>query len=117
MLLKKQTVWLLTMLSLIIVLSVYYITSPSQSPTDLAAYQDDEGTETASDQTKTDTTGAVASSISSDDAFVALRMQATPERRRVEIIEKIAANTSVITAILVLHFIDLLNVSFIKIPH
>ena len=28
MLLKKQTVWLLTMLSLIIVLSVYYITAP-----------------------------------------------------------------------------------------
>jgi len=26
--LKKQTVWLLTMLSLVVVLSVYYITSP-----------------------------------------------------------------------------------------
>ncbi|MFD2618342.1 SpoIIIAH-like family protein [Terrilactibacillus laevilacticus] len=30
MLLKKQTVWLLTMLSLIIVLSVYYMTSPGK---------------------------------------------------------------------------------------
>lgn len=30
--LKKQTVWLLTMLSLIIVLSVYYMTSPTPSP-------------------------------------------------------------------------------------
>ena len=28
MLLKKQTVWLLTMLSLVVVLSVYYLTSP-----------------------------------------------------------------------------------------
>ena len=27
MLLKKQTVWLLTMLSLVVVLSVYYVTS------------------------------------------------------------------------------------------
>ena len=31
MLLKKQTVWLLTMLSLVVVLSVYYITSPEQT--------------------------------------------------------------------------------------
>ncbi|TDQ41649.1 SpoIIIAH-like family protein [Aureibacillus halotolerans] len=31
MLLKKQTVWLLTMLSLVIVLSVYYMTAPPQS--------------------------------------------------------------------------------------
>ena len=32
MLLKKQTVWLLTMLSLVIVLSVYYVTlDPNQS--------------------------------------------------------------------------------------
>ena len=28
MMLKKQTVWLLTMLSLVVVLSVYYIMSP-----------------------------------------------------------------------------------------
>ncbi|TWI55954.1 SpoIIIAH-like family protein [Halalkalibacter nanhaiisediminis] len=32
MVLKKQTVWLLTMLSLIVVLSVYYVTSPEQIP-------------------------------------------------------------------------------------
>ncbi|TCP31180.1 stage III sporulation protein AH [Scopulibacillus darangshiensis] len=37
MVLKKQTVWLLTMLSLIIVLSVYYITSPGGSTSDQAA--------------------------------------------------------------------------------
>ncbi len=40
MVLKRQTVWLLTMLSLIIVLSVYYITSPI--PTDQLAYVGDE---------------------------------------------------------------------------
>lgn len=33
MVLKKQTVWLLTMLSLIVVLSVYYVTTPTQTPT------------------------------------------------------------------------------------
>ena len=31
MLLKKQTVWLLTMLSLVVVLSVYYLTSPEST--------------------------------------------------------------------------------------
>ena len=36
MLLKKQTVWLLTMLSLVVVLSVYYITSPEQQQNELA---------------------------------------------------------------------------------
>ncbi len=36
MLLKKQTVWLLTMLSLVVVLSVYYITSPEQQTTNMA---------------------------------------------------------------------------------
>ncbi len=28
--LKKQTVWLLTMLSLVVVLSVYYVTTPEK---------------------------------------------------------------------------------------
>ena len=41
MLLKKQTVWLLTMLSLVIVLSVYYITSPTQQATDMAYQEKD----------------------------------------------------------------------------
>lgn len=40
MVLKRQTVWLLTMLSLIIVLSVYYITSPM--PNDQLAFVGDE---------------------------------------------------------------------------
>lgn len=37
MMLKKQTVWLLAMLSLIIVLSVYYMSSPNPSPSDSLA--------------------------------------------------------------------------------
>ncbi|WNF37824.1 SpoIIIAH-like family protein [Bacillaceae bacterium IKA-2] len=44
MVLKRQTVWLLTMLSLIIVLSVYYITSPV--PTGQLAYLGDDGDQT-----------------------------------------------------------------------
>lgn len=44
MVLKRQTVWLLTMLSLIIVLSVYYITSPV--PNEQLAYLGDEDDQT-----------------------------------------------------------------------
>ncbi|WP_050615726.1 SpoIIIAH-like family protein [Bacillus testis] len=36
MLLKKQTVWLLTMLSLVIVLSVYYVTTPPKKGNEMA---------------------------------------------------------------------------------
>ena len=53
MLLKKQTVWLLTMLSLVVVLSVYYITSPEQQQNELAAIEEtkDEQTEQMDSQT------------------------------------------------------------------
>ena len=44
MLLKKQTVWLLTMLSLVVVLSVYYITSPEQQQNELAVVDEKAGT-------------------------------------------------------------------------
>jgi stage III sporulation protein AH len=42
MLLKKQTVWLLTMLSLVVVLSVYYITSPEQQQSELAVVDEEQ---------------------------------------------------------------------------
>ncbi|WP_017727010.1 SpoIIIAH-like family protein [Halalkalibacterium ligniniphilum] len=46
MVLKKQTVWLLTMLSLIVVLSVYYMTAPEGTPgEDVAFISDEEMTE------------------------------------------------------------------------
>ncbi|HEU5141180.1 MAG TPA: SpoIIIAH-like family protein [Bacillales bacterium] len=42
MMLKKQTVWLLTMLSLIIVLSVYYMTSPPANQLAVTGTQEDQ---------------------------------------------------------------------------
>jgi len=44
MVLKKQTVWLLTMLSLIVVLSVYYVTTPGGTPTKTANVSDTDKT-------------------------------------------------------------------------
>lgn len=42
MMLKKQTVWLLTMLSLVVVLSVYYVTSPDGGTSDIVMTGEDQ---------------------------------------------------------------------------
>ncbi|MDR7072686.1 SpoIIIAH-like family protein [Fictibacillus barbaricus] len=73
MLLKKQTVWLLTMLSLIIVLSVYYITSPGSSD-DLAYLE--AGKKSGKD--------ATVSGVASDDMFTALRLERDELRDEME---------------------------------
>ena len=88
MLLKKQTVWLLTMLSLVVVLSVYYITSPEQKGNDMAAVE-----QTAKNQTATKNTSAsnktdakkdntVVTTVAGDSAFEELRMQLEDERSK-----------------------------------
>ncbi|WP_164668648.1 SpoIIIAH-like family protein [Virgibacillus doumboii] len=84
--LKKQTVWLLTMLSLMIVLSVYYITSPDSG--DLAylpAGGDSE--ESASDESKdsdtasdTDADVKDATNLGQDQLFTMLRMEVQDKR-------------------------------------
>jgi len=92
MLLKKQTVWLLTMLSLVVVLSVYYITSPEQTNSELTAVQDEvkeEATENQ-EQTGTETPGTetteskegdtIVSQVAGDEEFEALRLQLQDER-------------------------------------
>jgi stage III sporulation protein AH len=82
MLLKKQTVWLLTMLSLVVVLSVYYITSPEQKSNELAAVKQEEkadqkGTKTDTEATDSDT---IISQIAGDEEFEALRLELQDER-------------------------------------
>lgn len=104
MLLKKQTVWLLTMLSLVVVLSVYYITSPEQKENNIEAVEQNakdqmentqetkQNQETAKTDTKSGKT--VISSIAEDDAFEALRMQIEDQRsQRKEELEEILAST------------------------
>lgn len=107
MLLKKQTVWLLTMLSLVVVLSVYYITSPEQQPTDMAAVgeqKEGEKEETPADEknaekeTVTDISEEgskdsvtmnnedmeIISNAAGDEVFETLRMQLMDERSRMK---------------------------------
>ncbi|GHI01021.1 SpoIIIAH-like family protein [Neobacillus kokaensis] len=79
MLLKKQTVWLLTMLSLVVVLSVYYITSPEQQKSDLTSVEetakDKADKKEAKSNTKANDEKAVISTISGDAEFAELRMK------------------------------------------
>lgn len=93
MLLKKQTVWLLTMLSLVVVLSVYYLTSPdANNNMNTATTEQPSGEEgkAAGDEKEESNDDSVT--ISSGDEFAALRMQIEDERSKLneELTEQIA---------------------------
>ncbi|WP_163537744.1 SpoIIIAH-like family protein [Gracilibacillus sp. YIM 98692] len=98
---KKQTVWLLTMLSLMIVLSVYYLNAPSEG--DLAYIDSDpNGQDQMTSQSVDEMSGELSeeleegevisgedseqsdqmdtSSINSDEYFAAVRMEITNQR-------------------------------------
>jgi stage III sporulation protein AH len=96
MVLKKQTVWLLTMLSLIVVLSVYYVTTPTQSPT--AANKANQSQSTSSGKGKTEN---VTSSISSDDQFASLHLQRDQQQsaKAKELEQVIASDNSTATQV------------------
>ncbi|SDQ51443.1 stage III sporulation protein AH [Virgibacillus subterraneus] len=84
--LKKQTVWLLTMLSLMIVLSVYYITSPDSGDLAYLPEGDDSSEEasspdsSASDASNTDADVDDISNLGQDQFFTTLRMEVQNER-------------------------------------
>jgi stage III sporulation protein AH len=86
MMLKKQTVWLLTMLSLIIVLSVYYMTTPVPSPGQLATTDQEEAgseQEAVENQSGDVLEGETASSkITGDSGFTAYEMERADNRSR-----------------------------------
>lgn len=90
MLLKKQTVWLLTMLSLVVVLSVYYITSPEQT-NEFAAGEESKTKEeaknnTAATKTKENaageakTEGDTVSTVESAEEFDEMRLELEDQR-------------------------------------
>ncbi|CAG9609309.1 SpoIIIAH-like family protein [Pseudoneobacillus rhizosphaerae] len=95
MLLKKQTVWLLTMLSLVVVLSVYYITSPEQQKmTDMANVEEKQDGAMTTDVTSSEKDDTIISGIASDEEFETLRMELENFRsERKEKLEAIMAST------------------------
>ncbi|OZM57629.1 hypothetical protein CIB95_04460 [Lottiidibacillus patelloidae] len=78
MVLKKQTVWLLTMLSLIIVLSVFYISSPE--PMNYSGDVNENG----ENATNNENDGTVISDMTRDDTFIALEMAREEKRSKME---------------------------------
>ncbi|MFD2681171.1 SpoIIIAH-like family protein [Bacillus seohaeanensis] len=84
MLLKKQTVWLLTMLSLVIVLSVYYITSPTQQVNDMASQEEGkkqtENQQEDNKQTSANGEMEVVTEAAGDEAFDAMRIEMQNQR-------------------------------------
>lgn len=78
------------MLSLVVVLSVYYITTPEQKSNDLAAVEEKANEETAgaeessAEETASEDGETVISGVSSDEMFETLRMQMEDERSRME---------------------------------
>lgn len=83
--LKKQTVWLLTMLSLLIVLSVYYIMSKDGN--DLA-FDIDPGLDVDQSTLETDSTSEMTednqvtdiTNVTSDELFTAIRLEMQDDR-------------------------------------
>ncbi|MDZ5712128.1 SpoIIIAH-like family protein [Jeotgalibacillus haloalkalitolerans] len=77
--LKKQTVWLLTMIGLVVVLSVYYVMSPTSQTA--VTYEDSEvvSTENGEEWVFEDEVD-VATESSPEDLFNVLRMEVQDER-------------------------------------
>jgi len=112
MLLKKQTVWLLTMLSLVIVLSVYYVTLEPNQGNEMATTVNKEGNEESKEAENqnqdTNSSGDEAgeqinteevSPTGSDQSFETMRMEVTDERNRmIEDLTIVLSNTELSAA-------------------
>lgn len=112
MMLKKQTVWLLTMLSLVVVLSVYYITTPEEVKNDVALTGAEaekgekaeavKGTEKENDNgevTIEEAEDGTVVSVSNDELFATMRLQLEDARSaRKESLEDIVASKDVTAA-------------------
>lgn len=88
MLLKKQTVWLLTMLSLVVVLSVYYITSPESQLNEFVTTEE-ENTENANandaEEATTDNKGeSTVNTTDSEAVFEQMRLDLLEQRDKMK---------------------------------
>lgn len=89
MMLKKQTVWLVTMLSLVVVLSIYYINGGGKD-TNLAG-TGGEQQEKKQDEEETNTNTSITSVT--DEVFETIRLQMEESRSRtIEELEEILAS-------------------------
>ncbi len=84
MMLKKQTVWLLTMLSLVVVLSVYYITAEPVENDNLANVdvQEEEDKQNADGTIEKSESHTIVQDVSKDEVFEEIRLQIQDERSK-----------------------------------
>ena len=93
MMLKKQTVWLLTMLSLVVVLSVYYITAEPPK-NDVASVDNEQNAENTDEGTNTTIT-----QVSKDEVFEEIRLQMMDERsQKLEELQQMAGSNELSAA-------------------
>jgi len=101
--LKKQTVWLLTMLSLMIVLSVYYMMSDKEDLAYIDKGQEDLEETLNHDQLSEETEGDVEvegiNAVQSDELFTTIRMELEDERNiKKDRLKEIVASSSATTS-------------------
>ena len=85
MLLKKQTVWLLTMLSLVVVLSVYYITSPESRLNEFATTEEYNAKTNDAKETATDSKGeSTVTTTDSEAVFEQMRLDLMEQRDKMK---------------------------------
>src|SRR5690625_4647764 len=93
--LKKQTVWLLTMLSLMIVLSVYYMMSDKEDLAYVDTGQEEMEQTVNQDQTDADVEVEGMSPVQSNELFTTIRMELEDERNlKIDRLKDIVASKS-----------------------
>lgn len=93
--LKKQTIWLLTMVSLVVVLSVYYIVTPEMQTTNFSLIQKGEEQTVAKEGEEEKSKEQATAEDTGLDVFTDLRMQLEDTRSKAkEELEAVVANGS-----------------------
>ncbi|MDF2945746.1 MAG: stage sporulation protein [Bacillales bacterium] len=93
--LKKQTMWLLTMLSLVIVLSVYYITTPELQDSKISMIETKKAIKDNKTASKNDDK-AVTVNTNTNEEFTALRMELEDQRAELrEDLQSVVASANV----------------------
>lgn len=98
MMLKKQTVWLLTMLSLVVVLSVYYITAEPTNNNNLAnvdvSKEEKADSKKVTEKEKSSDTKNTTITDAKNEVFEEIRLQMQDERsKKLEQLEEVAGST------------------------
>lgn len=98
MMLKKQTVWLLTMLSLVVVLSVYYITAEPTNNNNLAnvdvSKEEKADSKKVTEKEKSSDTKNTTIKDAKNEVFEEIRLQMQDERsKKLEQLEEVAGST------------------------